>query len=267
MQVVAEILQQGSIRTQCTSLAVELLWNLLESCPHSDPSPAAGLGATQPVSCPRHSQLANTVLGATKQQLPPIEMVNDGQDNIPAEVPLRELDDVDNAGQGSAECSQAESASAPEPAPGDDSNLGKAESDAASAPGSNDALYTEQADAFASKLLHNGSGDDTMVADSLVQQTEADSLAVATASKSSTGAVSSVGTAAAASADADSHKDHMGAVSISASSTETTVASALVRVLADCLTNGYSTADKELRNTVLIVAQLLDQNSGYRAAL
>ena len=45
------------------------------------------------------------------------------------------------------------------------------------------------------------------------------------------------------------------------------LASSLTRVFEDCLEHGYSQADKELRNTVLLVAGLLSESSTYRAAL
>ena len=45
------------------------------------------------------------------------------------------------------------------------------------------------------------------------------------------------------------------------------LASAVTDVFADCLAHGYSQADKELRNTVLLVAGLLADSSVYRAAL
>lgn len=45
------------------------------------------------------------------------------------------------------------------------------------------------------------------------------------------------------------------------------LASSLTRLFEDCLEHGYSQADKELRNTVLLVAGLLSESSTYRAAL
>ena len=48
---------------------------------------------------------------------------------------------------------------------------------------------------------------------------------------------------------------------------EGALAAGLARILGDCLANGYSAADKELRNTVLVVVQLLAESRQYRAAL
>lgn len=71
------------------------------------------------------------------------------------------------------------------------------------------------------------------------------------------------GMAATSQAQSDAHDED----AIDANSGEQSVAVGIVRVFGDCLANGYSTADKELRNTVLVVVGLLAQSRHYRDAL
>ena len=225
---------------------------------------------------PRHSQLAKSVQQDTEQQLP-----NDGtgsglQDDSLAETPMGEGegDDADNAEMARPEDSHSSPAADSEDAPqGDssDSNFGVAEAEAACVSASDVGMGSNLTERHAAEQLLKDFSDDATTVNSALQQDELDSTAAGTASWSDqTKNADATGTNAAVTAPGSDQRDQIDQVdsmSTNDNATATALASGLVKVLTDCLANGYSVADKELRNTVLIVAQLLAQARQYRAAL
>ena len=292
MQTIAQILHQGSIRNQNTSLAVDLLWNLLESCPQSDPSLATiGTDERMRSLSPRHSQLAKAAQQDAEESSPNNGIGKGLQDDSLAETSVDEGNAADNAEISKFGDNQSGPATDIEHTPEGDSldrNLGIAGAKAASVSVSDVGMCSNTADHDSAEKLHNDPSSIPRVVSSAVLQNEADSTvaerapgsdqtgdidatgttAAATASGSDqAGSATSNGTTAPASAAAQSQKDQIDTVSTDDSEAATALAGGLVKVLTDCLTSGYSTADKELRNTVLVVVQLLAQNRQYRAAL
>lgn len=89
----------------------------------------------------------------------------------------------------------------------------------------------------------------------------------ATPDTSEGGTASEAAADMAAASGAESGPEASDPAAAAAHNVEQSVVAGIVRVLSDCLANGYSIADKELRNTVLVVAGLLAQSRQRRAAL
>ena len=316
MQPIAVVLNQGDVHDHHTSLAVELLWNLLEACPQADPAVPEGAYTANNTLTARHSKLVN--FPQAKPSLAS-NQASGSLDDISGQASFSKPDTAedeaitadysmskDNAeGAGCEACceqdsmqgtlgsaieaesltgSQQDSPDLPADQPLDldtcalstaaeadaadthgtdccdtDNSIGVAETDAQTILELKGDMTLSTADDDEGQHSTSEPGpsfvpDDSHGNDSTA---EADDLEAGAASDTE------ADMAATSQAESDAHDQD----AIDANSGEQSVAAGIVRVFGDCLANGYSTADKELRNTVLVVVGLLAQNRHYRDAL
>ena len=316
MQPIAVVLNQGGVHDHHTSLAVELLWNLLEACPQADPAVPEGAYMANSTLTARHSKLVKFPQAkpclASKQASGSLDDVN-GQasfsrpdtaedEGVTADYDMQK-DNAEGVGfetsceqdsmQGtlgsaieaeSLTGSQRDSPDLPADQPLDqdtgalstaagaeaadthgtdccdtDNSIGVAETDAQTILGlEGDMTLTTAGDGEGQQsTCEPGTSSVPDASHSNDSTAEADDLEAGAASDTE------AGVAASSQAQSDAHDQD----AIDANSGEQSVAVGIVRVFGDCLANGYSTADKELRNTVLVVVGLLAQSRHYRDAL
>lgn len=316
MQPIAVVLNQGGVHDHHTSLAVELLWNLLEACPQADPAVNEGAYMANSTLVARHSKLVKTPQAksslASKQASGSLDDIS-GQ--APFSRPSTARDENitadDNTSKEDAEGAGFEASSEQDSMQSTLGSATEAESLAASQQGSPDspadqpleqdtgalspAAEAEAADTHGTyccdaddnigvaeadaQTILRLEGDVTLsTADDgegqqSISEPGTSSVPNASHSNDSTaeaddleaGAASDTeaGMAATLQAQSDAHDQD----AMDANSGEQSVADGIVRVFGDCLANGYSTADKELRNTVLVVVGLLAQSRHYQDAL
>jgi len=316
MQPIAVVLNQGGVHDHHTSLAVELLWNLLEACPQANPAVPEDAHMANSTLTARHSKLVNfpqakpslasdqasgsldDIIGQASFSRP--DTAED--EDITADYDMQK-DNAEDAGfeasceqdsmQGtlgsaieaeSLTGSQQDSPDLPADQPLDqdtdalstaaeavsadthgtdccdtDNSIGVAETDTQTILGLEGDMTLSTAGDGEGQQSTSEPGPSSVPDDSYGDDStaEADDLEA--------GAASDTEAAVAATSQAESDEDDQD--TIDANSGEQSVATGIVRVFGDCLANGYSTADKELRNTVLVVVGLLAQNRHYRDAL
>lgn len=317
---IAVVLNQGGVHDGHTSLAVELLWNLLEACPQSDSAVSSTAAISNSTLTARHSRLvkapkahpparvasepASSELDGRLSQVASFSRPDSAADadvsgaydlpNEAAEESEREACCEQDSMQGTlGSAIEAESLSdalsdRPDTPAGQplDQDMGTA-APTAQAEDPDQAFIGHDVadttgDAIPDAEVHAGcaenrapsiAGSDTPLGE--LTQTATSPLPDDLHSVRSTAApdTSEGGTASEAEADiagasgAESGPEASDPSAAAARNVEQSVVAGIVRVLSDCLANGYSTADKELRNTVLVVAGLLAQTRQRRAAL
>jgi len=316
MQTLAVVLNQGGVHEHHTSLAVELLWNLLEACPQADPAINEGAYMANSTLTARHSKLVKFPQAkpslASEQASGSLDDIS-GQascsrpdtaedEDVTADYDMQK-DNAEGAGF-EASCEQdsmqgtlgsaieAESltgsqkgsldlpadqpleqdtdalSTAAEAVSADthdtdccdtDNSIGVAETDAQTSLGLEGTMTLSIAGDGEGQQSTSEPGPSSVPNDSYGNDStaEADDLEAGAASDTE------ADMAATSQAQSDAHDQD----AIDTNSGEQSVAAGIVRVFSDCLANGYSTADKELRNTVLVVVGLLAQNRHYRDAL
>ncbi len=316
MQPIAVVLNQGGVHDHHTSLAVELLWNLLEACPQADPAVPEGAYMANSTLTAHHSKLVKFPQAkpslASRQASDSLDDIG-GQasysrpdtaedENITADYDMLK-DNAEGAGF-EASCEQdsmqgtlgsaieAESLTgsqqdspdlpADQPLEQDTGELSTAaEAEAADTPGTDccdtdNSTGVAEADAQTNlglegdmKMSTAGDGEGQQSTSepgtSSVPDDSHGNDSTAEADDLEAGAVSDTEADMAATSQAESDADDQDVTD--ANSGEQSVAAGVVRVFGDCLANGYSTADKELRNTVLVVVGLLAQSRHNRDAL
>lgn len=316
MQPIAVVLHQGGVHDHHTSLAVELMWNLLEACPQADPAVRKGAYMANSTLTARHSKLVKFPQAkpslASKQASGSLEDIS-GQASYSRPDTAEDKDITadynmlkDNAEGAGFEASgeqdsmhgnlgsaiEAESLTgsqwgcpdlpADQPLDQDTGALSTAaEVEAADTHGTyccdaENSIGVAETDAQ-TILLFEGDMTLSTAGDGEGQQSTSEpgtsSVPDAPHSNDSTGEAGDLEAGAVPDTEADkaatsrAQSDAHDQDAIDANSAEQSVAAGIVQVFGDCLANGYSTADKELRNTVLVVVGLLAQSRDYRDAL
>ncbi|DBA76401.1 TPA: hypothetical protein ACH3X1_010107 [Trebouxia sp. C0004] len=315
-QPIALVLNQGGVHDHHTSLAVELLWNLLEACPQADPAVHEGAYMANSTLTARHSKLVRFPQAkpslASKQASGSLDDIR-GQASFSRPDTAKDegitadsdtpKDNADGAGfETSCEVdsmrgtlgsaieaesltgSQQDSPDLPAAQPLDqdtgalptvaeaeaadihgtdccdtDDSIGVAETDAQTILGLEGNMTLSPADDGEGQQSTSEPGPSSVpdASHSNDSTVEAGNLEAGAASGTE------AGMAATWWAQSDAHDQD----AIDAHSAGQSVAAGIVRVFGDCLANGYSKADKELRNTVLVVVGLLAQSRHYRDAL
>ena len=288
MAPIAALLNTGSVHDHHTCLAVDLLWNLLEAWPVSDANTTASSAAVNSQLAARHSQILqprHKTPGERSNPAPRDDedlsfdaekvMSSDGRESTTdAEQDLQDEDDrvsrvqsrTDEASMQGVGASNSEQAPAELELAAAEKQTNSRSTVAGSAAGKGadaDTAAVSEQDPVADDTeaaVYNGGLDSVEVAAVALSQTSSNSRADdgSTASDPATEADDSAMT---------DHQDTDTSSAAHKDAIEDDIAGGLVRVLTDCLENGYSTADKELRNTVLIVSGLLAAGSRHRAAL
>ena len=275
MSPIALLLNQGGVRDHHTSLVVELLWNLLEACPLSDSSHThEQLAAENSALCARHSQILKprqktsdeTSLSGIEQDA---DYGNDAEQSSalgPDDTPQADVDahqesaDTEYGNVDEEDPSQEPQQAFDEDFPGDHSS-----DDAADDPADTETPLDAPADGAsegdaeaAVNLKDNGAKRDAESSrtsptaadsdDSVVDDRSAEDIQRLDVSRSATAAPTDTGGTGFEEEVAEG-------------------AAGIVRVLTDCLEHGYSSADKELRNNVLVVAGMLAESRPSRSAL
>ena len=288
MAPIAALLNKGSVHNHHTSLAVDLLWNLLEACPVSDANTMASSAAANSTLAARHSQILRPKHKMPKARNKSRDKANysrdaepessDGHDSAAECDGQDEEEDTVSKAQASIDeaCSQDVAASEEaldeeaEPASAEQltSNISMAAGSAAGIEADADTAAVREDDATAGHTeaaALSGAPDSTSSA-----EIAAADLPQTTSNSQADSDHGSTALPLATEADDSAMTDHQSAGASSAehkARVNDEIAAGIVKVLTDCLENGYSTADKELRNTVLIVAGMLAESSRYRAAL
>ena len=316
MQPIAVVLNQGGVHDHHTSLAVELLWNLLEACPQADPAVPEGAYMANSALIARHSKLVKP-----PQAKPSVasKQASGSLDDINGQAPFSRPDTAEDEGitadydilrdnaedvgfetsceqdsmQGTlGSANEAESLTGSQQGSSDlpadqplDQDTGAlstaAEAEAADTHGTDccdtdDSIGVAETDAqtilglegdMALTIADDGEGQHSTCepGPSSVPDNSYGNDSTAEADDLEAGAASDTEADMAATSHAQSDPPDQDAVD--ANSDEQSVAVGIVRVFGDCLANGFSTADKELRNTVLVVIGLLAQSRHYRDAL
>ena len=316
MQPIAVVLNQGGVHDHHTSLAVELLWNLLEACPQADPAVPEGAYTANSTLTARHSKLVkspqakpslaskqasgslddsigqasfsrpdtakdeditaeysmskdnaegagceasceqDSMQGTLGSAIEAESLTGSQQDSpdLPADQPLEQDTDASSTAAG-VEAADTHGTDCCDT----DNSIGVAETDTQTILGLEGDMTLSTADDGEDQQSTSEPGPSSVPDGSHGNDStaEADDLEA--------GAASDTEAEMAATSQAESDAQDQDA--IDASSGEQSVAAGIVRVFGDCLANGYSTADKELRNTVLVVVGLFAQNRHYRDAL
>ena len=297
MLPLALLLNQGSVRDRHTPLVVELLWNLLEACPLSDAHTEDHLAAGNSTLRARHSQiikprqkmLNDTNLSGVEQDgdcdsVAEHELTFTRDDTAATDQP----EDDAKAGMDFWDALEEEFPQEPQQAsvecPADRSSSCAADTEvAAGTPGTTCDAATEADAEAAAHSGHEGSsssfpdGASSTVKSRLSGQGNRQASANSDTSTSPPSAAddgkSAVGDR---SAEDDTGSDESSSQAAAATGltddtagvgVEEEVAAGIIRLLTDCFERGYSTADKELRNTVLVVSGMLAESAQYRRAL
>ena len=274
MSPIALLLNQGGVRDHHTSLVVELLWNLLEACALSDSSHTNGqIAAENSALCARHSQILKPRQKTSDEiSLSGIEQDADyGNDaeqlsaSGPDDTPQADVDAQQEQAQADREdenVTEEDSSQEPQQAfdedlSGDYSSNDAADSaadiktplEAAAAAGDADAAVNLEDDgAKRDAELSRKSPTAADPNNSVVDDRSAEDVQQSDLSRSATAAPTDTGGTGFAEEVAEG-------------------IAGIVRVLTDCLEHGYSSADKELRNNVLVVAGMLAESRPSRSAL
>ena len=277
---IAVLLNEGSVHNHDTCLTVELLWNLLEACPVSDTQQQDA--ATYATRClpDRHSQIikprqAHPLSSSHSLREREHEAGNDDHVSVDGHesTAAAELDLVDGIGhtdEGTMQTfphSAVKSSCSHERVSADDrpdssssaaSRASRMEADAESVTNdtgsiaggdTQDAIYDDAGSA--AHITREGSLDPLPAAtDSVVDSYQSGSNSQAGEEISPAASVSEVVPPEPA-----------------PSALEQDIAAGVVKLLADCLEHGHSTADKDFRNTLLVVAGMLAESKQYRHAL
>ena len=309
MQPIAVVLNRGGVHDRHTIIAVEVLWNLLETSPQSEPALMDSLGTTNSTLSARHSQLPP--MKAVSESVSKHNGGNEGALQGRHDTAVTADMDTDDCGMlPEAACSTAPSeyseqdsmqgtlgsATEAASATGSDqydghipaqllshdevgaaSSEGGAEADAAieAESGALDAVDIEGNKDTAPQIDADSRASSQSAIEADDHQQQLSSMSASSLPDDSNGSQSAEGTEAATAADAeadaavmrDAEADTNSFDSADANGVEESVEAGIVRVFADCLENGYSTVDKELQNTVLVVASLLAQGKRSRGAL
>lgn len=299
MSPVALLLNRGGVHNRHNSQVVELLWNLLEACPLYDAHTKNSHAAANSALAAWHSQIlkprqkttdpkqAAAIFGEGQGGNDSNDQVSTGRpgDTASADVEVQQQDDdaQANGKYGDAACTLASTAGegctqelqepcAACPADYSISAAGSpAGTETASATPAATGDVTTAGDA--ADTAEEGAPGPTL--DSGCAPAES---CLSAESNSQTCASRDTSPSASASQDHQSAADEPGKSAVAGCEEAATigltaevgvveeVAIGISRVLADCLEHGYSTADKELRNTVLVVAGMLAQSRRYRNA-
>ena len=314
MQPIAVVLNRGGVHDHHTIIAVEVLWNLLETSPQSEPALMDSLGTTSSTLSARHSQLPpmKAVSGTPSRHVSTKHNGgNEGALQGRHDTAVTADIDTDDCGMlPEAACSTAPwgyseqdsmqgtlgSATEAASSTGSDqydghmpaqllshdevgaaSSEGGAEADAAieAESGALDAVDIEGNKDTAPQVVADPRASSQSAIEADDHQQQLSSMSASSLLDDSNGSQSAEGTEAATAADAeadaavmtDAEADTNSSDSADANGVQEFVEAGIVRVFADCLENGYSTVDKELQNTVLVVASLLAQGKRSRGAL
>lgn len=291
MAPVALLLNRGGVHDHHTSQAVELLWNLLEACPLLEAHSTDSYAAANSYLAAWHSQIPKPKQKATAPSEAAStsgEGQNGDDNNDVKQVSAGRPDDAahtevggqhQDGAQAEEQCEDAAStpaeSSSQEPQQASADRPGDCTSSAA---GSSAGVEGAAAPAAAAGDVTVG-GDAKAAADTPdegVSGAPLDSGCAAAQSCLSADSNSQRCTnhdnTPSASQDCQAAEGVSGADCQDAVTTgvtpqvgvEEAVARGISRVLTDCLEHGYSTADKELRNTVLVVAGMLAESRHYR---
>ena len=286
LEPIAVVLNKGSVHDSHTSLAVELLWNLLETCPLSNPTRLADSTSPNSFLAARHSQILKPrqLKEATASTSKLKDTAQDGSDAEQASAvqpdsePATEVD-IELA-QGSDQDSRntmhrkdmteedaapvgVKSAQGQQPTATDDS-IAAADhaADTIEEPGS--PAQKSEAEDEGETVAH--AADEETAAKVDVTDTDLSASCLSISNSQLGIEAAALGSEVDDSAMTDAEETAASESSHTAS-IEGCIAAGIVTVLADCLENGYSTADKELRNTVLVVAGMLAESRQYRRLL
>lgn len=293
MSPIALLLNQGGVRDHHTSLVVELLWNLLEACPLSDSHTTDQVAAENSALCARHSQILKprqktsdeTSLSGIEQDA---DYGNDAEQlsaSRPDDIPQAAVDEQQDDAQEDKEYKNVNEEDFPqepeqafdEDLPGDYSSNGAADSAAdTDTPLDAPAAAGDGASAGDAKAAANV--DDDGVRTDADSGLSGDSNCQAFVNPNSRNFSAAADAGNSAVDDRPAEDVQQSDVSKTAAAPTDTGgtgfeeevaegAAGIVRVLTDCLEHGYSSADKELRNNVLVVAGMLAESRPSRRAL
>ena len=298
MLPLAMLLNQGSVRDHHTPLVVELLWNLLETCPLSDAHTEDHFAAGNSTLCARHSQiikprqktLNETGLSGEERDgncgSDAEQESTFGPDDTPTDLFEQQQDDA-QADRDYGDATEEEFPQEPQQAsvqcPADYSSGCTACTEVAvDTPDTTCDAATEGDAEAAAHSDDQGSSSDFSNGASTIAKSRLSGHSNRQASANSTTSTSppsadddnsAVGDRPAIDdrgSDVSSSQAAAAAVvtdDIMGVGVEKEVAAGIVRLLTDCFEHGYSTADKELRNTVLVVSGMLAESQRYRRAL
>lgn len=297
MSPLAVLLGRGGVRDHHTPLVVELLWNLLEACPLSDTQAEDQFVAGNSTLCARHSQ----ILKPRQKTLNETSFSGDERDGgygsdaeqestfrpdntAPADLDEQQQDAAQAGrefGDATEEDFPQEQQQASAECPADYSGSCAADREVAvGTPGTDGdgatedhaeaAAHSDDEDSFRNSL----NGASTTAKSHLSGYSSRQAAANSTTSTSPPLAAGD-GSSAADVRLAEEEDESSSQAAAAAGLTDDTggvgpeeeVAAGIVRLLTDCIEHGYSTADKELRNTVLVVAGMLADSRRYRSAL
>lgn len=295
MSPIALLLNQGGFRDQHTSLVVELLWNLLEACPLSDSHTNDHIAAENSALCARHSQILKprqntsdeTSLSGAEQDA---DYDNDAEQLSalgPDDTPQADVDAQPEDAQADREDENVtEEDPSQEPQQAFDEGIPGGYSSNGAADGAADTDTPLDAPATAGDGASGNDAEAAAISDDEGVMTDAEAglsgagnPRAAVNPKSRTSPPSAVDADDSAVDDRSAEEVQQSDVSRSATVAPTDTggtgfqeevaegAAGIVRVLTDCLEHGYSAADKELRNNVLVVAGMLAESRPSRSAL
>ena len=297
MSPLAVLLNRGGVRDHHTPMVVELLWNLLEACPLSEAQVEDQRAAGNSNLCARHSQilkprqetLNETSFPAVEQDgeygsyaeqdmtdytaptYPDEQQQDDAQvdreygdaneEEFPEELQQASVEDPADY---SSSCAAGKELAVDTPfTAGDGATEGDAEAAAHSDDEGGVSNFLDEASTIARSSL-SGQSNRQAAANSNTSTSppsSADDSKSALGDRSAEGeaGLDESGSQAAAAAELTDDTAGVGL--------EKEVAAGIVQLLIDCFDHGYSTADKELRNTVLVVCGMLAESRRYRSAL
>lgn len=284
------LLDRGSVHNHQTSLAVELLWNLLDSCPVTDskgisnevkPDPGPRLQLT---SLHREADLSAE---AEVEEILPAEQAPDAR--LSADLLANASADLSQQGSAKWDFAAGSQELAAESDAADTSaaehGLGTTGRSAARSLATTGRTSTQSPGAADRSAQHSLTGKSTMqsrhaasvkfndIADDDLMPLTDDPLRSTTSPHAGTDPAEDLVPSADDSPqppEDDSTADTAAMPTLTQTDIEPQaqqLATSLTRLFEDCLEHGYSQADKELRNTVLLVAGLLAESSMHRAAL
>ena len=293
MSPLAVLLNQGSVHGLHTPLVVELLWNLLEACPLSDAEAEDQFAAGNNTLCARHSQ----ILKLRPKTLNEPSFSGDERDggygsdaeqktfrpdDTPADLDEQQQDVAQadrEYGDATEENSPQEPHQASAECPADYSSSCAADSeDAVDIPGTyGDGATEDDAEAAAHSDDEGGMSNPPDGASTAAKLHLSGHSSRHAAANTSTSPPLPAGDGQSAvdvrlADEKDESSSQAAAAAGLADDTlgvriEEEVAAGIVGLLTDCFEHGYSTADKELRNNVLVVSGMLAGSRQYRSAL